>query len=114
VTRESLHDEIEDFDLSRCQSRKFQTESLLRLPEILLFERPRKCPVDRRNELGIVHRLFDKVLRSRLDPRHRHWHIGVTRNEDDGKRDLSTTEFADGCSAVCPGHPLSLPQTQNS
>src|SRR5215467_8411997 len=44
VTGEPLHDVIEDFDLSRCQSRELHTESLLRLPEILLLERPRKCP----------------------------------------------------------------------
>jgi hypothetical protein len=28
----------------------------------------------------------------------------VTGNEDDRKRDLSTTEFADEFYAVCPGH----------
>jgi hypothetical protein len=105
VTRKPLHDEIEDFDLSRGQSRELQTEILLRLPEILLLERPRKCPVDRRHELGIVHRFFDKVFRSRLDRRHRHRHIGMTRNKDDGKRDLSTTEFADEFYSVCTGHP---------
>jgi hypothetical protein len=105
VTSEPLYDEIEDFDLSRRQSRELQTESLPRLPQILLLERPRKCPVDGRDELGIVHRFFDKVFRSRFDRRHRHRHIGMTRNKDDGKRDPSTTEFADEFYAVCPRHP---------
>src|SRR5215472_8794138 len=71
---------------------------------MLPLERPRKCPVDRCDELGIVHRFFDKVFRSGLDRGHRHRHIGVTGNEDDWKRDLSTTELADEFYAVCPGH----------
>jgi len=33
---------------------------------MLPLERPRKCPVDRCDELGIVHRFFDKVFRSGL------------------------------------------------
>src|SRR5262249_53629351 len=104
VTSEAFRDEVEDFDLSRCQSRKIPAEGLLRLLQMLPLEGPRKCPVDRCDELGIVHRFFDKVFRSGLDPGHRHRHIGVTGYEDDRKRDLSTAEFADEFYAVCPGH----------
>jgi len=77
---EAVHDQIEDLDLSRCQSREFLTKSHLRFVQILLLDRPRKCPVDRCDELGIVDRFFDKVFRSRLDRFHRHRHISVTRN----------------------------------
>src|SRR5262249_21061968 len=104
VTGKAFRDKVEDFHLSRRQSREIPAEDFLRLLQMLPLERPRKCPVDRCDKLDIVHRFFDKVLRSRLDPGHRHRHIGVTGNEDDRKRDLPTTELADEFYAVGPGH----------
>ena len=66
MTGKSLHDEIEDLDLARRQPRKPRAERALRFFEILLFEAPGERAVDRRNELGVVDRLFDKVFALRI------------------------------------------------
>ena len=68
VTSEAFRDQIEDFDLSRCQSRKIPADVRLRLLQVLPLERPRKCPVDRCDELGIVHRFSIKSSAPDLIP----------------------------------------------
>src|SRR5215472_8619755 len=51
MTRESLHHEIEDFDLPGRQAREPVAERALRFAKVLLFEPSRQGPVDRGNEL---------------------------------------------------------------
>jgi hypothetical protein len=70
----------------------------------LLLELPRQRPVDRRNELGVIDRLFDEIFGPRLDSRHSHWHIRVTGNENDREPDIAASELAYETQAVRSGH----------
>ena len=69
-----------------------------------LLEPPRQGPVDRRNELGVVNRLFNEVFGPGLDGRHSHWHIRVTGNENDQERDIAASELAYEAQTVRSGH----------
>src|SRR5215475_10673562 len=71
----------------------------------MLLEPACKGPVDRSDELSIVHGLLDEVLGPRLDRCHRHRHVRVTRYEDNRDRDVAASELNHQTYAVRPGHP---------
>ena len=72
---------------------------------VLLFEPAPQRPVDRRNELSVVDRLFDEVFSPGLDRRHGHGHIRMTGNEYDRKRDIAAREFAHEAYSIGSRHP---------
>jgi hypothetical protein len=62
VASESVHHQIENLDSARRQPGKSSVERALRSLHIQVFEAPGKRAIDRRNQLPVVHRLFDEVL----------------------------------------------------
>src|SRR6266540_5966718 len=98
-------DEVENLDLARRQARKLGRQRLYRFLLSLLLEQARQPAIDRRDELHIVDRLLDEVLRTRLDRGHRHRDIGVAGDEDHREPNLAARELAGELDAVHAGHP---------
>ena len=84
--RKPLHDEVHDLDLTRRQPLNLARSSLERLLARKLIEGARQASVDGRQQLRVVHRLLDEILRPGLDGGDSHGHVGMAGDQHDRQR----------------------------